>query len=141
MRCLNLGYQGRTLADFCRALVANCVEVLIDVRLNAWSQRPEFRKSALQATLAEHGIRYIHCKNAGNPYRPKVGEKLDFLDCAKKYAQYVEENPQVIEALEAIIINHRSALLCYEAEKEECHRSILLSALVKRRKEIRIIDL
>lgn len=141
MRCLNLGYQGRTLADFCSALVANCVEVLIDVRLNPWSQRPEFRKSALQSTLAEHGIRYIHCKEAGNPYRPRKGEKLDFADCAKKYTQYVEENPKVIDNLEAVIMNHLSALLCYEAEREECHRSILISALTKRRKDIRVIDL
>jgi uncharacterized protein (DUF488 family) len=141
MRCLNLGYQGRALADFCSALVANCVEVLIDVRLNPWSQRPEFRKRALQSTLAEHGIKYVHCREAGNPFRPKDGEKLDFADCAKKYTQYVEDNPKVIDDLEAIILKHRSALLCYEAEREECHRSILITALTKRRKDIRVIDL
>jgi uncharacterized protein (DUF488 family) len=141
MQCLNLGYQGRTLTDFCRALVANQVEVLIDVRLNPWSQRPEFRKTALQAVLAEHGVSYIHRKDAGNPYKPKTGEKLDFANCAKKYARYVEENPQVIDALLTILITRRTALLCYEANREECHRSILLSALKNRRKGIRVVDI
>jgi uncharacterized protein (DUF488 family) len=141
MRCLNLGYQGRTLADFCSALVANCVEVLIDVRLNPWSQRPEFRKSALQSTLAKHGIKYVHCREAGNPFRPGNGEKRDFADCAMKFAQYVEKNPKVIDNLEAIVMNHMSALLCYEEEREECHRNIHISALAKRRKDIRVIDL
>jgi uncharacterized protein (DUF488 family) len=141
MRCLNLGYQGRSLKDFCNALAANCVKVLIDVRLNAWSQRPEFRKASLQSALAERGIEYIHYKEAGNPYRPKNGETLAFDECARQYAQYIEDNPKVIDTLEAIITEHLSALLCYEAERSECHRSILIDALMKRRKEIKVIDL
>jgi uncharacterized protein (DUF488 family) len=140
MRCLNLGYQGKSLENFCHTLVANCVEILIDVRLNAWSQRPEFRKSALQSALAGYGIEYVHCKEAGNPFRPKKGEKLDFTDCAKLYAQYVKDNPTIIDNLESIITKQVSALLCYEAEKEECHRSILIYALSKRRKDIEMID-
>lgn len=141
MRCLNLGYQGKSLNEFCNALAANCVKVLVDVRLNAWSQRPEFRKSSLKSALAEHGIEYIHYKEAGNPYRPKNGETLGFDECARKYAQYIADNPKVIDTLESIITQNLSALLCYEAERNECHRSILIDALMVRRNDIRIIDL
>lgn len=141
MECLNLGYQGKSLAAFCNALIANSVKVLIDVRLNPWSQRPEFRKSALESALAEHGIKYVHCKEAGNPYRPQKGEKLDFADCAKKFGLYIEKNPTIIDRLEAILTNQVGALLCYEAQRSECHRGILIDALTERRKDIRIVDL
>jgi uncharacterized protein (DUF488 family) len=141
MECVNLGYQHKSLANFCNVLVTNSVKVLIDVRLNPWSQRPEFRKSARESALAEHGIEYIHCKEAGNPYRPKKGETLDFTECAEKFTQYIELNPTVIDTLESIITSRVSALLCYEAHRDECHRGILIAALKERQADMTVVDL
>jgi uncharacterized protein (DUF488 family) len=117
------------------------VDVLVDVREHAWSQRPEFRKQKLQSTLAKYGIEYLHCKIAGNPYRPRNGEKLDFQACAEKYKNHLNQIPEIIDTVEEVIINQRAALFCYEKKRCHCHRNILLIELNKRNPKMKIIDL
>jgi len=141
MECFNLGYQGRSLSELCNTLSENAVKILLDVREHAWSQRPEFRRERLQNTLANYGISYFHCKIAGNPFRPRNGKRFDFKACAEKYGQHLKEVPEVLDVLEGAIKNQRSALFCYEKERNSCHRDILLKALVNRNPEIKIIDL
>lgn len=141
MDCFNIGYQGKSLTGLCSVLIENEVRLLIDIREHAWSQRPEFRKQVLQNTLANHGINYLHFKSAGNPFRRKNGERIDFSDCAIKYAHHLEKMPEVVQTLEEVIKNERAAVFCYERERDHCHRSILLDTLIKRNPEIKIIDL
>jgi len=141
MECLNIGYQGKSLQQFCDSLVAKGVQTLVDVRANAWSQRPEFRKRALQTALAERGIEYVHCKIAGNPHRPSKGETIEPDLCFALYAAHLESNPEILETLERIISERVSALLCYEARRDDCHRGILLTRLLGRCRSMRIVDL
>ncbi|MCK6557583.1 DUF488 domain-containing protein [candidate division KSB1 bacterium] len=141
MVCFNLGYQGRSLAELCSTLSENAVKILIDVREHAWSQRPEFRRVVLQNTLASHGISYLHCKMAGNPFRPRNGERLDFKVCAERYERHLTEVPEVLDELESVIKNQRCALFCYERERNSCHRDILLNALSVRNPKMKIINL
>ena len=51
--CFTIGYQGRRLDDLCGTLFNMGVEVLVDIRERAWSQRPEFRKRAFRLWLNE----------------------------------------------------------------------------------------
>lgn len=141
MQCVNLGYQQKRLADFCDLLVTNGVQVLVDVRAVAWSQRPEFRKTALDSALAERGIEYVHCKIAGNPYRPKKGESMAFADCIRLYTRYLADNPQVIKTLAGIVVQKTSALLCYEASRDECHRGVLIKELSSSLPGLVVVDL
>jgi uncharacterized protein (DUF488 family) len=140
-RVFNIGYQGRSIADFCEDLVAAGVRVLIDVRANAWSQRPQYRKGYLQGALQEHGIEYVHCKAAGNPFRPKVGEPLDWRTCKTMYRRHLREHPEVVEAVESLVREPTAALFCYEAARDQCHRGVLLDALKKRQTDLVIVDL
>lgn len=141
MDCFNVGYQGKSLPELCSKLAANAVAIVVDVREHAWSQRPEFRKEVLKNTLADFGISYFHCKIAGNPFRPRKGEKVDFDACAKLYAQHLKQTPEVLDAIEQVVGEHRAALLCYEKERSSCHRDILLAALVERNPRMKIVDL
>lgn len=141
MRCVNIGYQGKKLADFCKALAANQVQILIDVREAAWSQRPEFRKEALKRALAEHGIEYVHCKIAGNPFRPKKGETISLAECLERYTEHIEAHPAIVWALTKIITEKASALLCYEQKRAECHRGVLVDALTAALPGLVVVDL
>lgn len=141
MRVFSIGYQGRSLDAFRNALAEAGVRVLVDVRAAAWSQRPQFRKSALAAALKEIGIEYVHCKVAGNPFRPKPGRNRVPAECEKLYARYLENNLEVIEELASLIARKPSALLCYEARRDECHRGVLLEMLSDRQPTLRVEDL
>ncbi len=142
LKCLNIGYQGKSISNFCDMLVLNKVDLLIDVRAKAWSQRPEFRKTALQNRLLEHGIFYVHFKMGGNPYKPKKGLQLDFKECAIKYLEYLNQNPVIIETLESIIAkNTNCVLMCFESDPNQCHRSLLLNALEIKNKAFQTVNL
>lgn len=141
MQIFNIGYERRSVADFCRALVTAKVQLLIDVRAIAWSQRPEYRKTALQNALSQFGVSYVHCKGAGNPFRPKPGEALDWLACGTKYAQHLEAHPEVLVDLWELTKGNNVALFCYEGQRETCHRSIILKAMTKERPSLKVIDL
>ena len=141
MYCLNIGYQGKTLSQLCDTLVANGVQTLVDVRANAWSQRPEFRKTCLQSALAQRSIEYIHCKLAGNPHRPTRGGPIDPALCFALYREHLDKNPEILETLRTIILGQISALLCYEARREDCHRGVLLTRLLDQSRNLRVVDL
>ena len=141
MRIFSIGYQRRSLGAFCDTLAAAQVQVLVDVRAAAWSQRPEFRKTAMKNALAERGIEYVHCKAAGNPFRPRHGEALDWAACGAKYAGHLDAHPEVLEELLPLIVGRSAALFCYEGHRNECHRGILLSSLEKKQLKVEIVDL
>jgi len=127
--CFTVGYQGRSLEDLCSLLIDMGVTLLVDIRERAWSQRPEFRKNALRRGLESVGIEYIHLKQAGNPFRPRGKESMDFIECAGKYRGYLQEHQMVVsEALELVKASE-AAFFCYEADSNECHRSVLVEEI------------
>lgn len=141
MKCFAIGYQGRSLLAMCDLLHHEGVELLIDIRERAWSNRPEFRKTAIAAALATRGIQYIHVREAGNPFRPRSGEVPDALECMKRYRSYLEETPSVVKTMSALVGSWRVALLCYEAKSTDCHRGVLLEALQATRRRLAVTHL
>lgn len=129
MSCFSIGYQGRSLNALCELLASKNVDLLIDVRERAWSNRPEFRKTAIATALATHAIDYVHVREAGNPFRPQPGEVIDPRECMRRYRGYLRSTPTIVEKVEELIANRRAALLCYEAKSSDCHRGILIDAL------------
>jgi uncharacterized protein (DUF488 family) len=123
---LSIGYQGKGIAELCERLSDAGVRVLLDVRERAWSHRPEYRKTALSNALSARGIRYLHFREAGNPYRPSTLNGAPVEVCARLYGQYLDENHAVVEDVADLLKQAPSALFCYEAEHFNCHRSVLL---------------
>jgi uncharacterized protein (DUF488 family) len=141
MKLFSIGYQGRSISEFCRLLEEHSVKVLIDVRERAWSQRPEYRKTALKVNLQNNGIEYVHYKPAGNPFRPKKNEKLDFNKCAELYQNYLNDNPSVVDVLLKMAEINASAFFCYEADRSNCHRGILIDKLLDANPKLKCIDI
>ncbi len=128
-KCLGIGYQGLSLAGLCDELGELRVDLVIDVRERAWSNRPEFRKGVLSRTLAARGIEYQHMRDAGNPFRPKPGEEIDAAECMRRYGRHLQTRPDVLESIRRLARRRRVALLCYEADSADCHRGVLLAHL------------
>lgn len=141
---LTLGYQQRTIKEFIDLLVDAAVDVLIDVREQAWSHKPGFSKSALQARLWGVEIEYVHARFAGNPKRIRANAS-SHAECLALYAAHLKENRSIVRELDQLIEKYlgagkRVCLTCYERHPNDCHRGIL-SAQWRAGRRRRIIHL
>lgn len=136
MRTLfTIGYEGKTQAEMLAELKAAQVELVIDVRAIAASRRPGFSKTALANGLKEQGIDYLHLRSLGTPADGRQAARAGRV--AEMRAIYAGqlETPEAALALEQALAEasrRPSALLCYEREAPDCHRSMLAQRMVER---------
>ncbi|HEV8411521.1 MAG TPA: DUF488 domain-containing protein [Gemmatimonadaceae bacterium] len=136
MPLCTIGYEKRSLDEYIDLLLANGVEVVLDVRETAWSHKPGFSKTAFAAGLHAAGISYIHLRAAGNPKALRATAS-SHAECLALYREYVCDHPEILttlsETLRAHGVTHRRiALTCFERHPEDCHRSILADAWAAR---------
>lgn len=134
MTIYTIGYEGATQAEVIAALERAGVEQVIDVRQLPLSRRPGFSKSALAASLAEHGIGYVHLKALGTPKPGRdAAKKGDRATLATIYAAQLELPEAQIAAaqMRSLAAGKKSALLCFERDPRICHRTLLLAAEAK----------
>ena len=118
---VSVGYQGRSVDELIEVLRVGRVELLVDVRLNPISRKPGFSKKQLSEALTDAGIGYRHERALGNPR-----DNRDPFDRAR-YEDYLREvgsaaSAEIMELAKSV----RIALLCYEREHLDCHRSCIL---------------
>jgi len=138
-----IGYEGKTQDEFLDELSAAGVELILDVRAVASSRRPGFSKTALAAALRERGIDYLHLRPLGMPAAGREAARAGRI--AEMRAIYGEqlETPEAELALEQALaeaVERHAALLCYEKEAPDCHRSMLADRMVARA-AFEVIDL
>ena len=128
-----IGYEQATQAGVIAALVTAGVEVLADVRALPLSRRPGFSKSSLAAAAREAGIEYRHFKALGTPADGRAAARRgDHAALEAIYAGQLEL-PEAIAAgaaLADLAREQRVALLCYERDAAECHRTLLRHAVL-----------
>jgi uncharacterized protein (DUF488 family) len=127
-----IGYEQATQAAVVAALRDAGVEVLADIRYLPLSRRPGFSKSSLRAAVEEAGIGYRHFKQLGTPAEGRAAARRgDQATLARVYAGQLElpEALAQMAELRALAEDRRVALLCYERDAAECHRSLLSDAL------------
>ncbi len=128
-----IGYQGATVRTFLDALRDERIELLVDVRAVAMSRRPGFAKTALAANLKEAGIDYLHLRALGTPADGRAAARAGRHE--EMHAIFREQlaTPAAqaeLGALAGIVRSgRRVALLCFEADAAQCHRSIVATAL------------
>ncbi len=137
MRIAGIGYQGQTIDEVVERLRRASIVTLIDVRELPWSRRADFARKALAERLAREGIRYVHLRAAGNP-RENRKSGAPSAEILARYREHLARTPGVLEAILAAAGTTPAALLCYEAEATECHRSVLLEALAALRPELSV---
>ena len=103
------------------------VKLLVDTRAVAASRRPGFSKRQLAASLDEEGIAYLHLQKLGTPAEGREAARAGKLDTLWRiYARHLK-TPEAIEAMDELVSIVKSGqavrLLCYERDKDCCHRT------------------
>ena len=140
-RIFTIGYEQSTVSDVVAALKAAGVERVLDVRAVAASRRPGFSKTALAGALNEAGIAYEHLRALGTPKEGRDAAKRgDQATLERVYAGQLEL-PEA-QAASAILLDRvdaqPTAVLCYERDPAECHRTLLIAAIAK---DAEVVDL
>jgi uncharacterized protein (DUF488 family) len=134
MRIFTIGYEATTMAEFLAALKAAGVERIIDVRALPLSRRPGFSKTPLRNALDEVGIDYVHLKALGTPADGRSAARAGKQsELERIYAAQLGLPEAMVQAeqMRELASEKPSALLCFEREPTQCHRSLLLDAVAR----------
>lgn len=141
-RIWTVGHSNRELAAFLRLLAEAGIAQLADVRRFPGSRRqPHFGKDALQRSLAERNIDYLHLGalggRRGKPAAASPNRGWRVASFAA-YADYMatEDFVRALQRLEAFATSARTAIMCSEAVPWRCHRRLIADALLVRGWEI-----
>ena len=140
---VTIGYQSRTVDDVVDALRAADVKVLVDVRLTPLSRKSGLSKNGLAARLRNTGIDYVHLPELGNPRENRDAFRRGDAGAVARYRAVLRmpEGQAALEQLLRLATHQRVALMCFEHDAGECHRSIVADALVEAGTVMQIVHL
>ena len=140
-RIFTIGYEGATQPELVAALGEAGVTRVIDVRAVPLSRKPGFSKNVLAAGLKEAGIDYVHLKALGTPPEGREAARKGKHDVmARIYAVQLETPEAGAEAARMIALAEEkpSALLCFERDPAQCHRTLLRESVLP---DVEAVDL
>jgi uncharacterized protein (DUF488 family) len=128
---VTIGYQQRSVDELIAALRAADVETLVDVRLTPLSRTAGLSKNGLAARLRDAGIEYVHLPQLGNPRDNRDAFRRGEKAAVARYQDVLgtPEGQAALGQLLQLARQHRVALLCFERDAAECHRSMVANAL------------
>jgi len=132
-----VGHSTRTLETFVELLRAHEIMVVADVRTIPRSRRnPQFNREALPPSLGAAGIGYVHVAALGGLRRPRPDSiNTGWRNASfRGYADHMQ-TPEFAAALDRLLElagGDRVTVMCAEAVRWRCHRSLLADALLAR---------
>jgi uncharacterized protein (DUF488 family) len=132
-----IGHSTRSAAEFLALLLEHGIALLTDVRRFPASRRhPQFSRQALEESLREHGIDYLHEPDLGGRRTPRPDSPNTAWRVAafRGYADHMA-SAEFQAALGRLIANGAqkpTVILCAEALPWRCHRRLIADALVAR---------
>ena len=140
MRIFTIGYQHSHPDEIFNKLKDHYVSLLLDVRSFVNGGRPVFRKNSVEHFAPNYGFQYVWAKElGGKPYDRSLytNGKPDYRKMAlspvfTKGVGYLCQD-----------LNHGQtiALMCMEANPDECHRKNLITDFLKSKMKINVIHL
>jgi len=124
-----IGYQGASRDDLIRELAGAGVDLVIDTRETPTSRRPEFRRRILEQSLRDAGIAYAWMPDLGVPKPLRRYARSHRGVFASAYLQRLRRFNSTAEGAAVLALRNSVALLCFESDETECHRSILAGRL------------
>jgi uncharacterized protein (DUF488 family) len=120
------------------------VKLLVDTRAVAASRKAGFSKKQLAASLDEVSIAYLHLQQLGTPDEGRQAAHSGKMDVMWRiYARHLK-TPGAVEAMDELVALVKSGqavcLLCYERDKNFCHRS-RIAEIVHERTGVEVRDL
>lgn len=132
-RIFTIGYEGATQTELIAALQAAGVTRVIDVRAVPLSRKPGFSKNVLAAGLKEAGIDYVHLKALGTPPAGREAAREGRMDEMRRiFAEQLETPEAGAQSGQMLMLaaEKPSALLCFERDPADCHRTPLREAVM-----------
>ncbi len=139
---VSIGYQERNIGEFVELLVDNSVEILVDVRLNAISRKRGFSKAALSDALEQAGITYRHERQLGNPKDNREPFRQGLASARDRYLAHLSNGASdICDEIVSLASTTRVALLCYERDHADCHRSCIIETAQAQNPNLNIIKI
>ncbi len=136
-----VGYEGDTIDSFLNKLIQGNVDVLVDVRKNAFSMKTHFRKQALEHALEKSGIEYLHMPALGidSDKRQGLEKPEDYQALFAEYRNELQAKGNELNQLIELSKTKRIALMCFERDPKSCHRGVLAEKLTESGQSVEFI--
>ena len=130
MTVFTVGYEGLDIDVFTSLLAEHGIETVVDIRELPLSRKPGFSKKALASTLNLSGLEYVHMVELGcpKPVRDRYREDGNWKRYTEGFSKYLKTQAAAIAELSELAGSSNCALLCYEADFNFCHRSLVAQA-------------
>ena len=126
-----IGYEGLNVDEFMLLLSEHGIETIVDVREMPLSRKPGFSKKALTNILNLSGFEYVHMVELGcpKPVRDRYRQDGNWQRYTVGFLDYLETQGIAIAELSTLAASSNCVLLCYEADPNFCHRSMVANAV------------
>lgn len=133
MTVFTIGYEGLDIDAFMSLLGQHGIETIVDIRELPLSRKRGFSKKALATALDSDGRGYLHVPVLGcpKPVRDRYRSDGDWKRYTKGFIKHLGEQKGALEQVSVMTKNSNCALLCFEADFNFCHRSLVADALRK----------
>jgi uncharacterized protein (DUF488 family) len=130
MALFTFGYEGHSIDSFVARLKKAGIATVIDVRELPLSRKKGFSKAAFAAALADSGIGYRHVPAFGCPKPIRNRYKADgsWKRYEKAFNTYITTQPSAVADLVVYSKATKACLVCFEADFNFCHRSLVARA-------------
>lgn len=127
------GYEGLTIDAFVARLKESGVKTIIDVRELPLSRKKGFSKTAFSTALHGAGIAYAHMPALGCPKPTRDAYRADgnWSAYTKRFLAYLATQGEAVAELAKIARATSACLVCYEADFNFCHRSMVARAVAQ----------
>lgn len=133
MKLYTVGYEGLNVDEFLALLAQEGVETIVDIRELPLSRKYGFSKNSLRSILNSSGLEYVHLSALGCPRLVRDQYKKD--GSWQKYSigfnEYINSQTDALSELVSLAKDSNCALLCFEADYNFCHRSLVANAVSK----------
>lgn len=139
---MTIGYEGTDPERFTRALKESRVDLLVDIRMVAFSHKPGFSGAPLRQAMEEAGIGYLHLQDLGNPKAGRDAAKAgDIASFHRIYRTQMGTSAaqRAVSRVIELSRSRRPCLMCFERDHRDCHRGMVAETLESH--EIRVVHL
>lgn len=126
-----IGYEGKSIDKFLNELIVNKINLVADVRRNAYSMKFGFQRSKLKNYLEKIDIEYIHIPELGisSDKRENLKTYDDYQALFAHYQDELDTKRDYLDEIKSIGKNKKVALMCFEKDVKFCHRGIIAKRL------------